>query len=687
MVHYRNPYVNYIRRKPLAFLAPITVLLVIYFFLFGSTTSTTSSKSTPKYSYDKKSKSWFTSNSQDSVMVKNMPKNHIAHYDLNKLSSSADALAKKEEVLILTPMTKFLPGYWENLNKLTYDHSLISLGFIFPRTEEGDGALKDLETALKKSKASNTLNFKKVTLLRQDSNSLESQLEKERHAFKVQKERRSMMALARNSLVFSTISPSTSWILWLDADIVETPPNLIQDLVAHNKPVLSANVYQRFYDEEKQQQSIRPYDYNNWVESEEGLKLAASLGDDEIIVEGYSEMATYRALMAHFYDPNQDVNTEMALDGVGGGAVMVKADVHRDGAMFPSFPFYHLIETEGFAKMAKRLGYEVRRYYTETPSRTMLRQFTRSTISRQSARLARTYSTGSSATRTQLNSKLAAGAIVPVAVAIGYLSWSNSIQNETVLGVAKSIEEKFEDGAAMADEHQEKFQTEQKQLQEQKGEDEIADIEKLKSDLTKKASALDSKNVSSGSSTGKQAAEKLDSDTSRHAATDPEKVEKKQENKDALASKSEGDAAEKKQKAEKLDEKSSDLKSSDKSNNDQEGGDGDDHQAAAYNPETGEINWDCPCLGGMAHGPCGEEFKEAFSCFIYSETEPKGIDCIKKFENMRTCFKKYPEHYKEELFDDDDKENSTETVEHEVLETAEPAVKEIEQATKSKDSR
>ena len=25
-----------------------------------------------------------------------------------------------------------------------------------------------------------------------------------------------------------------------------------------------------------------------------------------------------------------------------------------------------------------------------------------------------------------------------------------------------------------------------------------------------------------------------------------------------------------------------------------------------------EINWDCPCLGGMAHGPCGEEFKAAF---------------------------------------------------------------------------
>ncbi|GMF55499.1 unnamed protein product [[Candida] boidinii] len=167
------------------------------------------------------------------------------------------------------------------------------------------------------------------------------------------------MAAARNSLVFTTIGPYTSWVLWLDADIVETPNTLIQDLTKHNKPVVSANCYQRYFDEEKKKDSIRPYDYNNWVESEDGLKLAASLPEDEIIVEGYAEIATYRPLMAHFYDPNGDIHTEMELDGVGGACVLVKADVHRDGAMFPTFPFYHLIETEGFAKMTKRLGYQV----------------------------------------------------------------------------------------------------------------------------------------------------------------------------------------------------------------------------------------------------------------------------------------------------------------------------------------
>jgi len=55
-------------------------------------------------------------------------------------------------------------------------------------------------------------------------------------------------------------------------------------------------------------------------------------------------------------------------------------------------------------------------------------------------------------------------------------------------------------------------------------------------------------------------------------------------------------------------------------------------QGGAFNPETGEINWDCPCLGGMAHGPCGEEFKAAFSCFVFSTEEPKGMECIDKFQ-------------------------------------------------------
>lgn len=81
-------------------------------------------------------------------------------------------------------------------------------------------------------------------------------------------------------------------------------------------------------------------------------------------------------------------------------------------------------------------------------------------------------------------------------------------------------------------------------------------------------------------------------------------------------------------------------------------------QQGAFNPETGEINWDCPCLGGMATGPCGEEFKAAFSCFVYSKEEPKGMDCIDKFKDMQNCFRQYPEIYGNEI-DADDEDDMT----------------------------
>ncbi|KAI0081301.1 hypothetical protein K474DRAFT_1656805 [Panus rudis PR-1116 ss-1] len=74
----------------------------------------------------------------------------------------------------------------------------------------------------------------------------------------------------------------------------------------------------------------------------------------------------------------------------------------------------------------------------------------------------------------------------------------------------------------------------------------------------------------------------------------------------------------------------------------------------AFNPETGEINWDCPCLGGMAHGPCGLQFREAFSCFVFSEQEPKGIDCVEKFKAMQDCFREHPDVYGDDIMDDDD---------------------------------
>lgn len=284
----------------------------------------------------------------------------VVHYQLNNLTTSSDPARNRETVLILTPLARFYQGYWDNLLALTYPHGLIALGFIIPKTREGNSATATLQTAIAQTQSGpEAKRFASITILRQDFEPpLASQDEAERHKMENQRARRSAMSRARNSLLFTTMGPGTAWVLWLDSDVVETPPSLIQDLAAHDKPVIVPNCYQR-YTNDQGKPDVRPYDYNSWQDSTEAAALAKKMGPDDILLEGYAEMATYRRLMAKIADTSEgrDQGTVMPLDGVGGTALLVKAEVHRDGAMFPPFAFYHLMETEGFAKMARRLGW------------------------------------------------------------------------------------------------------------------------------------------------------------------------------------------------------------------------------------------------------------------------------------------------------------------------------------------
>lgn len=90
--------------------------------------------------------------------------------------------------------------------------------------------------------------------------------------------------------------------------------------------------------------------------------------------------------------------------------------------------------------------------------------------------------------------------------------------------------------------------------------------------------------------------------------------------------------------------------SDDEYNNTQSSGE----PASAVNPETGEINWDCPCLKSALEPPCGHTFKAAFGCFVASKTEPKGMDCHELFKAMQECFQAHPEKYGAILDDEDD---------------------------------
>lgn len=78
-----------------------------------------------------------------------------------------------------------------------------------------------------------------------------------------------------------------------------------------------------------------------------------------------------------------------------------------------------------------------------------------------------------------------------------------------------------------------------------------------------------------------------------------------------------------------------------------------DEGQTPINPETGEINWDCPCLKGALDPPCGDAFKAAFTCFVASKTDPKGEDCVAVFQILQDCFRAHPEKYRPEEKEDD----------------------------------
>ncbi|KAI6244441.1 Mannan polymerase II complex ANP1 subunit [Erysiphe necator] len=285
----------------------------------------------------------------------------IRRVDLNPITSTPKAVLNEERVLILTPLrhaAAYLPKYFDLLSELTYPHHLIDLGFLVG--DSNDDTLAVLSTELQRiQKQSDSLSerFNSALIVEKDFGNLVAQNVEERHSFKAQASRRKIMARARNYLLSAALKPEHSWVYWRDVDIVDSPRKILEDLVAHDRDIVVPNVWFHRYKDGKDIEGR--FDYNSWIESDKAIRLAKSLPKDAIIVEGYKEYDTGRTYMARMGDWRNNKDEEIKLDGIGGVNIVVKADVHRSGINFPCYAFENQAETEGFAKMAKRAGYEV----------------------------------------------------------------------------------------------------------------------------------------------------------------------------------------------------------------------------------------------------------------------------------------------------------------------------------------
>ncbi|CEG63836.1 hypothetical protein RMATCC62417_00915 [Rhizopus microsporus] len=273
--------------------------------------------------------------------------------DFNHLTSSPlDAKRNKEKVLVLTPLkdaARYLDRYFELLERTTYPNHLISIAFLV--SDSSDGTLEVLQEYAHKFQSRWANRFDSIRIFQKDFDfDLPSE---KRHRYEMQPLRRQIMARSRNWLLSASLKPDISWVAWVDVDVVEYPPTIFEDLMRADADVIVPNCLLQ-----REDNQFWGYDKNNWQETDDSRKRQEGISEDFVLLEGYYEFPTYRYLMVDM-PTHLGSDYKVPLDGVGATFTLVKAHVHREGAIFPAFTYQHQVETEGFAKIAKSMGFSV----------------------------------------------------------------------------------------------------------------------------------------------------------------------------------------------------------------------------------------------------------------------------------------------------------------------------------------
>jgi hypothetical protein len=229
-------------------------------------------------------------------------------------------------VLILTPVKDIedcIFGYWRMLFRLTYPHKLISLGFL--ESDSSDRTYELLQSQMKNLNKE----FRRANLWKHDFG-YHIPEGFDRKADWLQPERRSVLAKSRNHLLSHALQDE-DWVLWIDADLLDYPEDIIQTMLATGRDIVQPHCVLEY--------GGPTYDTNGW--RDKGRAHLDDLRGGETLVP---------------------------LDAVGGTMLLIRADIHREGLVFPTFP-YGLdnprrregrgeVETEGLGIMAQDMGYQ-----------------------------------------------------------------------------------------------------------------------------------------------------------------------------------------------------------------------------------------------------------------------------------------------------------------------------------------
>lgn len=152
----------------------------------------------------------------------------------------------------------------------------------------------------------------------------------------VQFDRRRILAKSRNRLLMSTLRDH-EWVLWIDSDVVWFPEDIVSTMLETGADIVHPNC--------THEPGGRSFDLNAWTD------------------RGRYHLDDYRG------------HGQVELHAVGGTMLLVRADCHRDGLIWPAFPYgvpdprarvtpaeydrlmVGELETEGLGLVAGAMGY------------------------------------------------------------------------------------------------------------------------------------------------------------------------------------------------------------------------------------------------------------------------------------------------------------------------------------------
>lgn len=248
-------------------------------------------------------------------------------------SSSTEAILNVlPTVLILTPMKntkKHLRRYFDLIDQLDYPRELLSIAIL-----EGDSHDGTWPELINQSSSRRHL----YASLKIDKYDTGLKINGQRWATEIQYERRSNLAHIRNLLLSRNIGHQ-DWVLWIDADLLDYPADLIQRLLSAKKQVVVPLCT-------KPDGTV--FDKNTFI-FDQGRLVAEQ---PQYLIDGIFQPPSGKGRI--YLDTVKE--TWVPVDGVGGTVLLVNADLHRKGLIFPTFSYKGYIETEGLAVLANDMG-------------------------------------------------------------------------------------------------------------------------------------------------------------------------------------------------------------------------------------------------------------------------------------------------------------------------------------------